>query len=228
MTRKTSLISLLLLVPAPTIGATFAMILSPNSPLGTAVFALAKAWVLLLPVVWLVLVEKQRISMPKLTTQGLAWGAITGLTIGIVIILAYYTIGRHLIDPSAFKSMITKVGLANSYIYLAGAVYWILINSLLEEYVWRWFVVRQCQAIVSSRPAIAIAALAFTAHHIIALQVYFSWPIVIPASLGVFIGASVWSHLYIKYRSIWPCYLSHAIVDAAIFLIGYLLIFRSN
>jgi membrane protease YdiL (CAAX protease family) len=44
-------------------------------------------------------------------------------------------------------------------------------------------------------------------------------------SLGVFIGGAVWSWLYLRYRSVWPCYLSHALADAAIFIIGYRLIF---
>jgi hypothetical protein len=32
------------------------------------------------------------------------------------------------------------VGLDSRAIYLAGAVYWCTVNSILEEYVWRWFV----------------------------------------------------------------------------------------
>jgi hypothetical protein len=44
-------------------------------------------------------------------------------------------------------------------------------------------------------------------------------------SCGVFLGGAAWSWLYLRYRSIWPGYVSHAIADAAIFIIGYRLIF---
>jgi len=34
-----------------------------------------------------------------------------------------------------------------------------------------------------------------------------------------------WSWLYMRYRSIGPCWVSHAIADVPIFVIGYRLIF---
>ena len=42
---------------------------------------------------------------------------------------------------------------------------------------------------------------------------------------GIFIGGTVWSGLYLRYRSIWPGYASHAIVDVAVFGIGWWVIF---
>ena len=71
----------------------------------------------------------------------------------------------------------------------------------------------------------AAAALAFTAHHVIVLAAQFNWPISVLGSVGVFIGGAAWNWLYLRYRSIWPGYVSHALVDAAIFIIGYRLIF---
>ena len=63
---------------------------------------------------------------------------------------------------------------------------------------------------------------------VIVLAAQFNWPIVLLGSLGVFIGGAAWSWLYLRFRSIWPGYLSHAIVDAALFIIGYWLIFDSK
>ena len=59
----------------------------------------------------------------------------------------------------------------------------------------------------------------------IALAGQFNWGITLLASLGVIIGGASWSWLYLRYRSIWPGYVSHAIVDVPIFVIGYRLIF---
>ena len=69
------------------------------------------------------------------------------------------------------------------------------------------------------------SALAFTIHHVFALKAQFGWSVTLIASLGIFIGGGVWSWMYARYRSIWPGYVSHAIVDVAVFAIGWMLIF---
>ena len=73
--------------------------------------------------------------------------------------------------------------------------------------------------------AIFISAAGFTLHHVLALQLYFNWAAVFLCAIGIFLGGAVWSWCYIKFRSIWPCYFSHAIVDVAVFVIGFQLIF---
>jgi uncharacterized protein len=45
---------------------------------------------------------------------------------------------------------------------------------------------------------------------------------------GVFAGGVIWSALYLRYRSIWPGYLSHALADLAIFAIGASLLFNHS
>ncbi len=144
---------------------------------------------------------------------------------GSIILAVYFTMGRYLIEPQAVKDMATNIGLNNPRAYLAGAGYWILVNSVLEEYVWRWFVVEKCKSLLPVNAAILVSALCFTIHHIIAMGVYFNWVLVVIASVGIFVGGAVWSACYNRYRSIWPGYLSHAIVDVAVFGIGYMLIF---
>jgi membrane protease YdiL (CAAX protease family) len=41
----------------------------------------------------------------------------------------------------------------------------------------------------------------------------------------VFIGGCVWSWCFLRFRSIWPGYVSHVIVDVAVFAVGYLILF---
>ena len=95
------------------------------------------------------------------------------------------------------------------------------------SYVWRWFVVSRLGDLLPYRGAVPVSALAFTIHHILAMSLYFNWKVVIVAALGIFIGGAVWSWCYVRYRSIWPGYLSHAIVDLAVFGLGYYIIFVS-
>ena len=222
---KLSLIALLLLVPAPSLGAIFGMTLMPERALGKVLFFASKLWILFLPVFWRLVIDKEPLSISRPKHGGFKVAAVLGLAISVIIFAVYFTLGRMLIDPAMVRDMAAETGLSNVYAYIGGAAYWILINSVIEEYVWRWFVVEKCRDLMSSRAAIATSAFIFTVHHIFAMHIYFSWLVVTAVSVGIFIGGAVWSWCYIRYRSIWPGYVSHAIVDLAVFVIGYLLIF---
>ena len=79
---------------------------------------------------------------------------------------------------------------------------------------------RKSEIVFGKRPAVVISALFFTLHHIFAMNVYMDGIALVLCATGVCIGGVVWSYMYYRFRSIWPGYLSHAIVDLCIFLIG--------
>lgn len=226
MNRKKAFLALLLLVPAPSIGALCGMVLFPDSLPGLIIFSFSKVWILALPFIWNRFVDKQPVSFSVPQNGGFGMGLITGLGISGVI-LAVYFFGRNaLIDKTFMVEKLTAIGLASKSRFLIGAAYWTLINSILEEYVWRWFCVKQCESLLKT-PAAAIicSALFFTLHHIVATSVYFGTTAVLICNIGIFLGAAIWSAMYIRYRSIWPGYLSHAIVDLCIFAIGASMLF---
>jgi len=218
-------LALLLLVPVPSVGTALGMIILPDTTVGKSAFFLCKVWLVALPLLWVVLVDKDRLAWSKPTQGGFGAALLLGVALSAVIAAVNALLGPRLIDPQAMKDMAKQVGLADPRVYVAGAAYWVFVNSLLEEYVWRWFVFRKCEVLMPSRVAALASAFAFTLHHIVALQVYFSGPVTALTSTGVFIGGAVWSWCYLKYRSIWPCWLSHAVVDVTIFVIGWRLIF---
>jgi hypothetical protein len=223
-----ALFALLLLVPAQSI-ATAMFFWAVDTPVGKFIFVACKLWMALLPVVWLKFVDREPLSWSPPRLGGFRAGTVLGLLIAAVI-FAGYGIALHfgVINSDKIAGRAAQTGLNHLSAYIGGAIWWITVNSLMEEYVWRWFVFQKFEALLGSKAAVIAAALAFTAHHVIVLAAQFNWPIVLLGSLGVFIGGAAWSWLYLRYRSIWPSYLSHAIVDAAIFIIGYWLIFGSN
>ena len=217
-------LALALIAPAPSIGIIAALHLG-QGPLGVTLWAAAKVWLLLLPALWYLLIERGRISFSPPRHGGLAVGAALGLLISLIIVAAWWFVGRSAIDPQLIRDKVQAAGLTNPTIYLAGALYWITVNSLLEEYAYRWFISRQAERVTGSIAAVFLSAAIFTVHHVIALTSYMPLWIAILASLGVFIGGAAWSWLYIRYRSIWPAYVSHAIVDIAVFALGYVILF---
>ena len=222
--RIAAFISLLLLIPVPSLAVLFGLILYPNTALGQAIFISGKCWVLLLPLAWYLGIERKRPSLSKPSIISLLVGILSGLLIALVVYCAYLLFGRY-IDSAALRSVATNIGLDTKKSFLLLALYWVLVNSLLEEYVWRWFVIRQCKKFLTPLLAVLVSALGFTLHHIIATQIYFSWMLVILASVGVFSGGIIWAWMYFHYRTIWPGYISHVLADIAIFAIGYQLIF---
>lgn len=227
ITKRSAFIALLLLVPVPSIGAYVGIFLLPDEPVGQMVFALSKVWIFALPAIWYKIIDKGKLSLSPPRDGGFAFGIVSGVAISLVIAGAFLLLGHHLIDKAFFRNKMLEIGLASPVAYIGGAAYWILINSVLEEYVWRWFVVKKCEAICSAKIAIMLSALFFTLHHIVALAGYMDASAVILCAIGVFTGGVVWSYMYMRYRSIWPGYVSHAIVDLCIFLIGAEMLYSS-
>ncbi|MDA0577103.1 MAG: CPBP family intramembrane metalloprotease [Verrucomicrobia bacterium] len=223
--RRLPLLALLLLIPAPSLGVAFGMYWFPDSAFGKGIFFLSKIWILIIPLAWHLMVYRQPRSWSAPRRGGLWTGAGLGLLISAFIVTVFACFGASMIDPETMRTSMKEIGLDAAPVYLAGALYWITVNSFLEEVVWRWFVVRESEKLMGAKAAIGFSALAFTLHHLVAMKLYFNWPTTLLCGLGIFIGGAVWSWCYIRYRSIWPGYVSHAIVDVAVFGIGYVLIF---
>ena len=219
------LLALLLLVPAPSLGTWLGMILFPNTPFGQVAFGVAKVWILLFPLLWCRFVERQKLAFPRWSNRGMAAACGTGLLFVLAIAGAYWFIGRDRIDVGEFRAVLSEVGFTTPAIFVGGALYWCTINSILEEYVWRWFAFCRSAELVPKSLAALVAGLLFTLHHVVALRAYFGWDLTLLASLGVWIGGATWSWIYQRYGNIWAAYVSHVFADVAIFTIGYLLLF---
>ena len=149
------------------------------------------------------------------------------LGVGMIVTIwaAYYLLGEQMLQPDALKSILYPVGLTVPWKLAAAIVFWVFINSVLEEYVFRWFITSKIEQFVNGKwRAIFVSSGIFTIHHSIAL-VFFLDPLgAIIASIGVFVGGSIFSWLYLEYRSIWVAWVAHACADVAIFAIAWELI----
>ncbi len=221
------MLALVLLVPAPSVGAALALWPAEPSAAGKAAFALAKVWVVVLPVCWLLLVDGQRPGVPGWSWRGIPAALGSGTVIFAAIVAAYWLAGVQWgwIDADLVRQRAAAAGLSTPTIFMLGALYWCTINAILEEYIWRWFVFSRCEMLMPRAAAVLASALFFTLHHVVALRAYFDWRVTVLASLGVLIGGAAWSWLYLRYRNIWAPYVSHLLADLAVFGVGYWIIF---
>ena len=195
-----------------------------------AAFAAAKVTLMLIPLVWLLRVERRRPAIPRWSHRGMLAAHLTGILIFIIIALGYALVGRHWIDADAMRAQVESNGLATPLLFLLGALYWCTINSMLEEYFWRWFIGERLRDILPRSAAgdlasALLSALLFTLHHIVAMSMLVDARTTAAASAGVFVGGFIWSLLYLRHRNIYAGWVSHVYADIIIFYLGYRIIF---
>ena len=222
--RPAALLALLMIVVAANVGI-FARLYGQGMG-GQSLFILTRVWILVMPLFWAWRVDRQRLLPTWPTRKEWQVGWWLGLGMAGVIYGGYALIGRHWIDPEVTRSQAAAVGLLNPWIFAAFAVYFTFGNALVEEYIWRWFVYRKCEVLVPGIWAVALAALCFTLHHIVSLFGFTeNWGVTILGSIGVFIAGAIWSGCYLRYQSLWVCYISHALADLAIAIVAWQILF---
>ncbi|MAS62978.1 MAG: hypothetical protein CMA34_04845 [Euryarchaeota archaeon] len=212
-------LSLLLIIPIPTLSILYSMEISQGWS-GNLMFVLSKTLLIIIPLYWYFKLENREFSWsPVKNKNDLLVGFVFGIAMSAAIAIAWFLFGDK-IDQESLRELLEGSGLTNPIIYLSLTLYWICINSLLEEFVFRWFIFEKFETALGSNYALFLSAGAFTLHHTIAMMYMFPLSLNILASIGVFIGGLLWSWLYLRYRSIWVVFLSHAIVDVVMFSIG--------
>lgn len=228
--RRRALLALALLVPVPSIAVLVAVPdASGETPLAADLFyVVSKLWLVALPLAWRHFVDRRPPSLSPTTRRHLALGAGLGLLLCAVIVLARLSLGVAWLDGDDLRANLAASGIDTPAKFLALAAGITLVNAFAEEVVWRWFVVEKSAECLPARLAdwsVPLAAGLFTLHHVVALDAHFGLLVTVLGSLGVFAGGWIWSALYRRTGSIWPCYLSHALVDAVLMAIGYQLLF---
>lgn len=222
--RTNAAIALVLIILSASVGLATRLYV-PN-PLGHIIFVITRICLLLLPIAWFLIVDRGHLRWQRPSMRDMKAGLVIGVTMAGGIIGAYSAVGTRWLNPSTVQTAAQNVGLASPMAYLAFSIYFTVINAFVEEYIWRWFVYRKWAVLVQPQTAVWLAALCFTLHHIIALYGYTGNGLVtIVGSTGVFVAGAVWSWCFLRYQSLWVGYISHALADLAIALVGWHLLF---
>ena len=223
--RKLALVAILLVGLAPTVSI-FISFGTDGGIISQIAYFISKIWLLVIPLVWYLKVDGGKLSISKPNHGGYTMAIGLGLSMSALIFGAWFVLS-DLIDGNLLKEAVEPVGLLDVRLYIGGVIYWTVFNSLLEEYVFRWFLVVKSEALVGTgTPAILLSAFIFVIHHTFALLFFgFPWWANLLASVSLFIGGAIFSWLYMRYRSVWMPYIAHARCDIAVFGIGAIIIF---
>lgn len=179
------------------------------------------------PVLFVWFYARSRIGWPPRPGHGIKLGLIFGSVIALSTLAIYAFILKPtgMLDAAddEIQKKVTGFGIAGPISYFALAAFYSIAHSGLEEYYWRWFVFGQIRERTSRTVAILMSSVGFMAHHVVVLGIYFGWgsPLTYLFSLSIAIGGAFWAWLYEDSRSILAPWLSHALVDAGIFAVGY-------
>jgi membrane protease YdiL (CAAX protease family) len=184
-----------------------------------------------LPITWMLVFYRNELMFPRQDSR--AW-MVFGLSFGMMVAAAAFAIFFAWLEGSEIDRILTSrvaekvqnLGVGTHVRFILLGVFYALCHSLLEEYYWRWFVFRLLDKHLKLSIAIVISSLGFMAHHVLLLATFLGWdqPLSYVFSAGIAVGGGVWAWIYHHTRSLMIPWLSHLLVDAGIFGLGYLLI----
>ncbi len=197
-------------------------------PVQQGVYLAGKALQFGLPAVWVL----RRTSGPRRFAQLNARGVLLGGALGLAVLVAALTLYHGVLVPlrvfdggptEAVRAKVAGFGVTGPWRFLALGSFYSLLHSAAEELYWRGFVFGELRRTCRNACAIVGSALAFTAHHVILLAVFFGWgsPMTWGLSLAVAAGGVFWAWLYQRTGSLAGPWLGHLLVDAAIFTVGW-------
>jgi len=228
-TRRAETAMMLSAAALPTLTAWLYFVALAGSP--TAIqqtsYLLGKGLQFALPLLWFFAIRQQPLRWRPPRVAGVVEGLVFGAAVFGAIVLGYFTwlrpqgFAAAAVGPIAGK--LAGFGVDGPGKFAALALFYCAIHSLLEEYYWRWFLFGGLRRLLPLTPAVLLSAAAFAAHHVIVLAAYFgyrhweTWLL----SLGVAVGGAIWARLYHRSGSLLGPWLSHLLVDAGIFFVGY-------
>lgn len=222
----------LALAPAavvPFVAAVLYFVVLSAHPAAKVLYAAAKVFTVLWPVLACRAVLGERVPWRggdwRRRLEAVPLGALVGLAIAAAMVGAMATPLGGPVLAGAESIRLKAVQLGILAWYWPFALFLSLVNSLVEEYYWRWFLYGRLRLVVPGWRAHVLAGAAFAAHHVVIATQFF------PGALGVVLGASVgvggaiMSLLYERQGTVAGAWACHLVVDLAIMAAGHALLF---
>ena len=188
----------------------------------------SKVFQFALPLLWVVVLRREQGFWPHNgTTSGVAFGAVFGILVSVATLGLYYFVLKPYgwMDGAitVIQGKVVGFGVDRFAEYMLMAIFYSVMHSLLEEYYWRWFVFGRMRLVSSLRTAVIVSSLGFMAHHVLVLGYFFGAtnPLTYLLSISVAVGGAVWAVLYQRTDNLLGAWISHFLVDAAIFAVGF-------
>lgn len=220
----------------------FVLLKNNSASMQQAAYSVGKSIQFMFPIAWVWFFDRQFLhSRPRPATSqkkhfGLGRDMWLGIGFSCLVVAAMFVVFFFLLQSTDIASTLAEqvraktigTGIDTTFKFLLLGTFYALCHSFLEEYYWRWFVFGYLRKHLSVAPSIVISSLAFMAHHVVLLGVFFgpTSPLTYLFATAVGVGGAFWAWLYNATGLLRAAWISHLIVDAGIFTLGYILIRR--
>ena len=130
--KRRALIGLVLVGIAPTISVVTGFALKAGS-IAAVVFVLTKLWMFGLPAYWYIKLEGGQRSSSLPENGGWMVSTLLGIGMVVVIAIAYALLGDMVLRSEDLYEILEPFGLTVPWKLALGILFWIFINSVLEE-----------------------------------------------------------------------------------------------
>ena len=170
-----------------------------------------------LPLIYIVRMNGNILNQQQLKKNHFVRPVILGFFTMLSILCAFFLF-RDYIDLATLKvDLETRVGVTAS-IFPFVALYILFVNSFLEEFFFRGWLVDLFQ---KTKWQWFMPSFLFAIYHIAIFLPWFDWPILLIAVIGLFIGGLLFQWLNKTSGTIYPGWIVHISADIGVLLIGF-------
>ena len=142
----------------------------------------------------------------------------------VIAILGGLFLVRTWIDVSAISGDISTRMKVSPQLLLLAALYTTFINSFIEEFFFRGLLFLGLKGSGMKTIAYIASAFFFALYHVTIFMTWFTWPLMLLALFGLFVGGLIFAWFAHRTESLLGSWLIHTTADAAIMVIGLLLL----
>jgi membrane protease YdiL (CAAX protease family) len=144
--------------------------------------------------------------------KGAAVGVASGFLLFMGVVSGIWLLLQAGADAEWIRFTLRRWGVTERWLWLF-AIYMIVGNSLLEELLWRGFVLQRLLSGVSRWKAILASSFFFALYHLVLGVVLFGWVWGAIITCLVFAVGVVWACMKYRYPSVYPTWFSHLFAD---------------
>ena len=199
----------------------FSHVVQANELLSQGAYILSKALFVSLPIFYWLLTKK----LPFERQGSLRTFAIVS---GLALCAAIFFLAQIFIEfirPEAenIYRTLSVLGLTENFLlYSAGIV---VLNSLVEEFFWRYSIYGGLKSYFSIPVAMIVSSIGFAGSHMLYfIGLFDSLAIIVFLTLSSFIFGCFWVWLYERTRSVPHVWVNHILVNLPLFYVEYLII----
>ena len=221
------------LLPAllvPLLASLIYFVFFPGTWFGKTCFGLVKFHLIAWPVVGTIFIMRESMRRPAPSWAIRFHTLIPGALIGVAVVATMFVLMKtplgDIVGASGgrIREKVEDLGMLEHYVLFS--VFISLANSILEEFYWRWFAYGNLRRLMPLACAHGVAAVAFSAHHIVVVSQFFPIDFALFIGCSVGVGGLIWSLIYQHYNTILGPWICHVIIDAGFLWIVYDLFFR--